>query len=415
MSEAYEGLAKLYESMGQKAKAEEERAKDPKNKPAEPVAEQIAEVPPEAAQAPTPKTETEIESASAAALQDAPAVATGAEPTPVTPVIPSETPKTAESTESAGTAQPTPVDKQAEPVKKVETASAEPSQKASEPVVSSSSSEAPAKEEVAVTDPFEKGKMLFDEGKFKEAAPLWREVLKKNPGHAGAYFYAGLTRYELGEMEKAEYNLKKGLEYKERGVDAHYYLSLVYRKMGKTDQERKSLAAFLKKSSPEASLRGVAEARFAEMNATKPDSLQAENAKTAEVVPAAVSTEASAVSTANSATAAKAGTPATSGPKVTSGIIAQAIEFFRARDYESALLAYKQALDSGISEEERGFVTLQMGNVYREMRDFHSAVVRYREVVDRYPETRWAAEAERAHADAVWLENHGKALPNRTR
>ena len=35
MSKAYEGAAKVYRLMGQKAKAEEELAKDPKNKPAE--------------------------------------------------------------------------------------------------------------------------------------------------------------------------------------------------------------------------------------------------------------------------------------------------------------------------------------------------------------------------------------------
>jgi TolA-binding protein len=58
---------------------------------------------------------------------------------------------------------------------------------------------------------------------------------------------------------------------------------------------------------------------------------------------------------------------------------------------------------------------LQMGNIYRELRDFHSAVTRYRTVVQQYPESDWATEAERALEDAVWLERHASELPRRTR
>ena len=44
MSAAYEGAAKVYEKLGQKAKAEAELAKDPKNRPPEPVVtESVAE------------------------------------------------------------------------------------------------------------------------------------------------------------------------------------------------------------------------------------------------------------------------------------------------------------------------------------------------------------------------------------
>ena len=76
---------------------------------------------------------------------------------------------------------------------------------------------------------------------------------------------------------------------------------------------------------------------------------------------------------------------------------------------------YKALLETDVSADERYFAMLQMGNIYRELRDFHSAVVRYREVVQQYPDSDWATEAERALEDAVWLEKHASELPRRTR
>ena len=198
MSAAYEGAAKVYEALGQKAKADAERAKDPKNNP---VAEAPAEAP--AAVAEAPKTEP----APAAPVAEAPKAEPAPEAKPVEAAKPE--PKPVEVAK---------VEKPAEPAK-VEPAKTET--KAAEPAKAE-----PAKTETALpTDPFEKGKALYAEGKYKEAAPMWREVLRKQPGHAGAYFYAGLTRYQLGEMDKAEFNLKKGLEYKEEGNDANFFLA----------------------------------------------------------------------------------------------------------------------------------------------------------------------------------------------
>ena len=47
--------------------------------------------------------------------------------------------------------------------------------------------------------------------------------------------------------------------------------------------------------------------------------------------------------------------------------------------------------------------------------DFHSAASRYREVVQQYPDSDWATEAERALEDAVWLEKHASELPRNKR
>ena len=349
MSKAYEGAAKVYELMGKKAKAEEERAKDPKNKPTEEV------------------------TAPAVELSEAP------------------------SAES----------KAAEPAKPAETKIAEPAKAESAPAAV----ETPA----IPTDPFEKGKMLLAEGKYKDAAPLWREVLAKKPGDKGAYFYAGVTRYYMGEYDKAEFNLKKGLEYKEEGNDANYYLALIYQKVKKNDLEKKALAAYLKKAAPDAKFRKPAEDRLAEMKAA------ADSAKVASAAPA---TEAAAPAKESAPVAEKAAPVETApaapvasearGPSDTP-TIANANLLFKAGSYEAALQMYKALLETEISPDERYFATLQMGNIYRELRDFHSAVTRYRTVVQQYPESDWATEAERALEDAVWLEKHASELPRRTR
>ena len=72
-------------------------------------------------------------------------------------------------------------------------------------------------------------------------------------------------------------------------------------------------------------------------------------------------------------------------------------------------------LESEISPDERYFALLQMGNIYRELRDFHSSASRYREVVQQYPDSDWATEAERAQLEAIWQEKHASELPRATR
>jgi tetratricopeptide (TPR) repeat protein len=275
----------------------------------------------------------------------------------------------------------------------------------------------PAKVDAASNDPFEKGKALYAEGKYKEAAPLWREVLRKQPGHAGAYFYAGLTRYQLGEMDKAEFNLKKGLEYKDEGNDANYFLALIAKNNKKQDQELKFLAAYMKKAAPSAKYRAAAEARIAEIKAEKDSKNQPAAAPATETV-AKVETKAAEPAPAKAVEEAPVAEPkvadiadAPSGAPT----IANANLLYSAGSIEAAVKMYKALLETELQPEERYFTMLQLGNAYRELRDFHSAVVRYREVVQQFPDSDWAAEAERALEDAVWLEKHASELPRRTR
>lgn len=414
MSEAYEGAAKVYEILGQKGKADAERAKDPKNRPAE---EPVAAVPAEAAPAEAPASqpapaETPVAQPETPAAQPAAPVAEApkAEPAEVkteTAVAPAPAAPVAEAPKTEAKAEA--------PAEKV--AAAEP---AKEPVKAEAPKAEEPKAEAKVEtpaelpkDPFERGKALFAEGKFKEAAPLWREVLSKQPGHAGAYFYAGVTRYELGEMEKAEFNLKKGLDYKEDGNDANYYLACVYQKTNRQEQEKKSLAAYLKKAAPDGKFRKQAEARLEELN--KPAEVVAEPAK--EEVADAAKTEDAQV--AESAAVARDSGKAAPAPAVVVApgeeSVAAANQLFKSGDMEKALQMYRGLLEKELSPDDRYFAILQMGNIYREMRDFHSAVTRYREVVQQFPDSDWATQAERALEDAVWLEKHAAELPRKKR
>ncbi|PWJ64453.1 MULTISPECIES: tetratricopeptide repeat protein [unclassified Fibrobacter] len=383
MSAAYEGAAKVYELLGDKKRAEAERAKDPKNKPAE--EEVVAAVETPAAE-PAPKA---VEA-----------------PKPVETVA--ETPKAAEAPKPAETpkvAEPAPAPKAVETPKVAEAPKAEPAKTV----------------DALPTDPFEKGKALFAAGKYNEAAPMWREVLKKTPGHAGAYFYAGLTRFELGEYDKAEFNLKKGLEYKEEGNDANYYLACVYQKSNKTELEKRFLNNYLKKAAPNAKFRRKAESRLAEMEMAKAEAAKAaEEKKLAEAATAAepqkTTAEPEAVKPVKNAPAAAAAAPVAATVTDAEGnelSIAAAVAKFREGNLSEALQSYKTLLETQQNPEERYFTLLQMGNIYREMRDFHSAVTRYREVVQQFPDSDWATEAERALEDAVWLEKHASELPRR--
>lgn len=61
-----------------------------------------------------------------------------------------------------------------------------------------------------------------------EAVTHFRNALKLHPGHAGAYYYAGLIRRRNGQNEMAKFNFEKSLSYPELGYNAHFYLGKIY-------------------------------------------------------------------------------------------------------------------------------------------------------------------------------------------
>ena len=293
-----------------------------------------------------------------------------------------------------------------------ETAKAEPAKtetpKATQPAQAATTTAANSE------DPFEKGKALLAAGRYEEAAPLWRTVLSKKPGDAGAYFYAGVTRYEMGEYDKAEINLRKGISYKVCGNDANYYLAKINQKNNRTEHEKKYLTAYLKKAAPDGKFRKAAEDRLAEINAVAKAAAD-EKAMKEEEAKALKDAKKTGNDKSKSVEAPAAVAKNDNVAPTAANSIANANALFADGYNEAALQMYKALLENEITPDERYFAMLQMGNIYREMRDFHSAVTRYRDVVREFPDSDWATEAERALEDAVWLEKHASELPRNKR
>ena len=127
------------------------------------------------------------------------------------------------------------------------------------------SSAASAPQEVA------KGKYTYDSPDFKagleaynkknwsESTKSWREVLKKEPGNPGAYYYAGVCRYNMGDMDAAAINFLKSFDYPEMGYNANYYLGRIYEQK----QDSKKAISYYNKymQSSKASTEGKAEVK----------------------------------------------------------------------------------------------------------------------------------------------------------
>lgn len=258
------------------------------------------------------------------------------------------------------------------------------------------------------SEAFLKAKRAFDAKDYKAACSAARELLLKEPGHPGAYYYAGAGRYELGELDKAEYNLKRSFDFPELGYNAHFYLSLIYRKQGKAKEEKAELEEYVKLSKNETAVAN-AKARLEELSGTK--KVPAANASEKNGSPTQDSSGNVAVQAVPEKNVSAEPKPVPKKPGEVS--MEQANNAYLQGDYAGALSVY-QALQKKIRDENsRSFLLFQIGNIYRVRRDFRSAVAKYRETVELYPNSEWAREAERAWEDAVWQERNADKLPRR--
>ncbi|MCI5600421.1 MAG: tetratricopeptide repeat protein [Hallerella porci] len=265
----------------------------------------------------------------------------------------------------------------------------------------------------AGSDLLAKARAAFDAKDYKTACSAAREVLAKDPGNPGAYYYAGAGRYELGEFDKAEYNLKRSFEYAELGFNAHYYLALIYKKQGKADLEKAELEAYVKFSKNESAV-AKARTRIAELSG-KSNSEVVKTETPAAPVESAPATEKSLEEVKPvEAKAEPAPQPVEvknpPAPKKPMSPMEQANEAYRQGDYASALSQYQELQKKFRDENTRAYLLFQIGNVYRSRRDFRSAVSKFRELVELYPSSEWSVEAQRAWEDAVWQEKNAKEL-----
>ena len=201
-------------------------------------------------------------------------------------------------------------------------------------------------------DLFKKGRALYASKKYDEAGKVWKQVLAKEPGNPGAYYFSGVARYEAGEMDKAEYNLKKSFDYPELGYNAHYYLSLIYKQQGKADKEKAELEKFAELSSNPSAV-ASAKARIKVLSGDKGAPVEmAQPAKAQKNAPAAASSSSTAESSA-SATEASSGSvavvPAPPAPPVSDDALKDSLALantaLKAKKLDDALALYRSFLD----------------------------------------------------------------------
>lgn len=275
--------------------------------------------------------------------------------------------------------------------------------------------------EFSYDDPvFLKGIELVNQKKYAEAAVKWRDVLNRQPGHPGAYYFAGVSRFELGELDKAAYNFKRAFDYPDKGFNAYYYLGRIAEKQKKYDEARANYSKYLTLTQ---SANGIAEVkgRLARLPAPEPQAAQpaAEPAKPAAPAPekapeAAAPAPAKAASPEPAAEPAKAAAPeekaAEKAPAYRpTGTLKHADAEYLAGRAENAEADYLEFLKSSPRPDDAAWAWYQLGNLYRGWRH-DEALAAYDKVVRLYPKSRWARMAEWKRSDISWKFDHQNLL-----
>ena len=250
---------------------------------------------------------------------------------------------------------------------------------------------------------FRKGLELVNQKKYAEAAAQWREVLQQQPGNPGAYYYAGVGRYELGELDKAAFNVKRAFDYPDKGFNAYYYLGRIAEKQGRTAEARANYEKYLTLTQ---SANGIAEVkgRLARLpQAEKP----AEAAAPAAPAPEKVSEArpAPAPEAAPAKPEAPAAQPKPEQPKVVVKSLAQADAEYRKGNLEAAEAGYLAFLKGAPSPEDAAWAWYQLGNLYRGWRH-DDALAAYDKVISLYPKSSWAPMARWKKGDVSWKFDH---------
>ena len=84
-----------------------------------------------------------------------------------------------------------------------------------------------------------------------KAVTHFRNTLKLQPGHTGAYYYAGLIRRRNGQNKMAKINFEKAISYPELGYNAHFYLGKIYGEEKSYKEAIRHLKLYLSKTTYE--------------------------------------------------------------------------------------------------------------------------------------------------------------------
>ena len=129
---------------------------------------------------------------------------------------------------------------------------------------------------------FQEALRLYKEKKSDSALVLLRKSLLKSPGHAGAYYLGGVIRFERGEYAKAMFNLKRGLDYPDRGSNGEFYIGRIYQRQDRQNDAIEAFEKYLPTAKSEAGKR-QAETYIAQLKGGEKE--KSETAKVAESKP----------------------------------------------------------------------------------------------------------------------------------
>lgn len=77
--------------------------------------------------------------------------------------------------------------------------------------------------------------------RYQEAIDLLVDVLQAGLLKPSIYFRLGNIYYDMGDLSRAEYAYKRAIEFAPEHINAHYNLSVVYKKMGMIEESTKFL------------------------------------------------------------------------------------------------------------------------------------------------------------------------------
>ncbi len=96
-----------------------------------------------------------------------------------------------------------------------------------------------------VEEHFQRVKRLYEEQMYDSAIIVIRSLLEIEPGHTGAYYYAGLIRRHNKQNRMARINFQRGLSYGGGGHNGHYHLGEILIEKENYSDAVKHLRAFV--------------------------------------------------------------------------------------------------------------------------------------------------------------------------
>ncbi len=105
-----------------------------------------------------------------------------------------------------------------------------------------------------VSELYEQGTRLFNDGKLNEAEPLLRQMIAIDPGYADVHNKMGIICSMKGELREASAHFEKALEINPRYTEASLNLAITYNDLGEFEkaQEVFTMAAQIAQSAPNA-------------------------------------------------------------------------------------------------------------------------------------------------------------------